>query len=72
MWIGGAVLIVGLIGGAIYMIMQNNDASKFEHDQAEQNDTELTEREPTQAPTHHHAHNPAPVSHHSHHDVHAH
>jgi len=30
MYIGGAILVLGLIGGAIYVLMQNKDASEFE------------------------------------------
>lgn len=53
MYIGGAVLGLALIGGGIFLCMQNKDAEKFSHE----NDTEMS-REPTDTPTHghHHAH----------------
>lgn len=55
LWIGGAVLVLALIGGAIYLVMQGRDADKFEHDQQDVVDTEMS-NEPAPTHGHHHAH----------------
>lgn len=35
MYIGGAILVMALIAGACYLLMQNKDASDFEHENTE-------------------------------------
>jgi len=35
MYIGGAVLVMALIAGACYLLMQNKDAEDFSHEQTE-------------------------------------
>jgi hypothetical protein len=39
MYIGGAILVMALIAGACYLLMQNKDANDFSH---EQNNTEMS------------------------------
>jgi len=35
MYIGGAILVMALIAGACYLLMQNKDANDFEHENTE-------------------------------------
>lgn len=58
MYIAGAILVMALIAGACYLVMQRKDADEFTH---EQQNTEMTP-EPSHGHSHGHSHN----HHHSH------